>query len=825
MSRALLLILLLALSTSAQTALLEMAPSADPTVRAQMAALDLEVLDLGDRWHLLVHDPAVLPSALALPGGPTLVTADLAAHYRARHQGPLDSVASGGSYAGMYTAQEAITRLDQLVSQAPGIFLPKMLLGSTHEGRNIWAYKISDNVAIDEAEPEVVLVAGQHAREPMSVYTAVDFAERLVQGYGNDPEITRLVDTREIWVLPLVNVDGYVHNEMTDPQGGGLWRKNRRPEGGGIGIDPNRNWPYQWGADPNGSGTSVGHIDYRGPFAASEPCVQAVRTFLNARDPALVVDLHAYGEKVLLPYSYRNGLRPAAPLDAAAHTIACRVAGLEPGWETGFAWQFFTVANGTLIDYCTGQLGGGGRTLGVALEIGGAADGFYPAPGNIQPLADAAEHHLLALLELAGPVLELEEGVSLNASAPSSAQLNPGDTGRTPVRIRNVGLSVAENVALELTSNDLWVGVLDAPLALGTLAPQASVTVGSQAPRFAIGAAAMPGARVGMALEARATHAQTRRLRLPRVLTTPATLAFDTAFETAQGFVSGAPGDTATGGQWERGDPIGTVFTGWPGLHFNPEDDHTPLGGTDCWFTGQGVVGQSFARDDVDGTTTLLSPVIDLEGVQHPVMSYWRWMATGGTDAFLRCDASNDGGQTWVPLELTFCHEPEWLRREFHLEAHLSITALMQFRWVASDPRSNTALECAIDDFRISGESASLRLRHESVVPGQIDLVLEGPQFAGQAYFLPAALSARRGVVLDGGHFPLDYDVLLDYLLNNPGTFPGLAGALDAQGRARVRIPLLHVPNGPLTIWTAGLVVGAQGRILSMTGARAFDLP
>ena len=66
-----------------------------------------------------------------------------------------------------------------------------------------------------------------------------------------------------------------------------------------------------------------------------------------------------------------------------------------------------------------------------------------------------------------------------------------------------------------------------------------------------------------------------------------------TEFEAgADGFIGGAPGDTATTGQWTLGNPIGTDA--------QPEDDHTAVG-VNCWFTGQGSPGGSVGENDVDG--------------------------------------------------------------------------------------------------------------------------------------------------------------------------------------------------------------------------------
>ena len=61
-------------------------------------------------------------------------------------------------------------------------------IGKSYQGRDIWAAKISDNVAIDEAEPEVLFDALHHAREHMTVEVALDVVHMFAE--SSDPAIT-----------------------------------------------------------------------------------------------------------------------------------------------------------------------------------------------------------------------------------------------------------------------------------------------------------------------------------------------------------------------------------------------------------------------------------------------------------------------------------------------------------------------------------------------------------------------------------------------------------------------------------------------------------
>ncbi len=182
-----------------------------------------------------------------------------------------------GSMGGFYTFDEIAADLDTMFQLYPNLITQKYSIGTSHEGRTIWAIKISDNPNINEDEPTVGFDALVHAREPQSMATIMYFMWYLLENYGTDPAVTYLVDNREIYCVPCFNPDGYEYNRQTDPNGGGMWRKNRRNNGGSYGVDMNRNFSYKWGYDNSGSSPDPTSGTYRGPSAFSEPEAQAIR--------------------------------------------------------------------------------------------------------------------------------------------------------------------------------------------------------------------------------------------------------------------------------------------------------------------------------------------------------------------------------------------------------------------------------------------------------------------------------------------------------------------------------------------------------------------
>ena len=157
-----------------------------------------------------------------------------------------------GSMLGNYTLLEAIAQMDTLCSMYPDFVSEKDSIGTTIEGRTIWAFKVSDNPDVDEDEPEVLYTGLTHAREPLSMMNLFFFVRWLCENYSSDPTAEYLVDHREMWFVPIINPDGYAYNETIAPNGGGMHRKNRRPNpddsncnnGTDQGVDLNRNYGY-----------------------------------------------------------------------------------------------------------------------------------------------------------------------------------------------------------------------------------------------------------------------------------------------------------------------------------------------------------------------------------------------------------------------------------------------------------------------------------------------------------------------------------------------------------------------------------------------------
>ncbi|HEY7599994.1 MAG TPA: M14 family zinc carboxypeptidase [Candidatus Limnocylindrales bacterium] len=226
---------------------------------------------------------------------------------------PAGAVRASGFPAGYedyHDYAEMVAELDRAVADHPSI-VRKFSIGRSYEGRQLWAAKISDNVNLDEDEPEALFDSLIHAREHLTVEMNLYLLHLLTDGYGSDARITDIVDTREIFLIFMLNPDGGEFDIAGDEFA--FWRKNRQPIPGStqVGIDPNRNFGFKWGCC-NGSSGKPRDETYRGwaPWVAPE--VQAYRDFIRSRvvggrqQIRVAISWHTSSELILWPYGYTD---------------------------------------------------------------------------------------------------------------------------------------------------------------------------------------------------------------------------------------------------------------------------------------------------------------------------------------------------------------------------------------------------------------------------------------------------------------------------------------------------------------------------------------
>ncbi len=303
------------------------------------------------------------------------------------------------SMGGYRTLDEIELAMDSIATANPITVRPKWSIGNSLELRPIYVMKISDNPLVDESEPEVYFYAAHHAREVITPEALIYFMRYLTNNYGTDPQVTYLVNNRELFFSPCMNPDGYYYNEENNPGGGGMWRKNRRNNGGGtFGVDLNRNYGYQWGYDDEGSSPSGSSETYRGTGPFSEPETQVEKAFIESRNFVITLSLHSFSDLFLYPWGYDELYTPDNDLFASmADTVAALA-----GYSVGPPWQLLYPVNGSSDDWGYGEQTTKNKNYACTIEIGNDTDNFWPPTNRISPLVQNALGPQLFLARIAG---------------------------------------------------------------------------------------------------------------------------------------------------------------------------------------------------------------------------------------------------------------------------------------------------------------------------------------------------------------------------------------------------------------------------------------
>ncbi|MFJ6647372.1 M14 family metallopeptidase [Streptomyces sp. NPDC091290] len=297
---------------------------------------------------------------------------------------------------------EMTTEINTVVAANPSL-VSRRVIGTSYQGRDIVALKISDNVGTDEAEPEVLFTHHQHAREHLTVEMALYLLRELTSGYGSDARVTGLVNSREIWIVPDLNPDGGEYDIATGSYRS--WRKNRQPNSGSssVGTDLNRNWAYRWGCCGGSSGSTSSET-YRGARAESSPEVKVVANFVRSRivggkqQITAGIDFHTYSELVLWPfgYTYSDTTTGMTADDRNAFATVGRRMAASNGYTPEQSSDLY-ITDGSIDDWLWGDQRIFSYTFEMYPRSGGG--GFYPPDEVIERETSRNRDAVLQLLE------------------------------------------------------------------------------------------------------------------------------------------------------------------------------------------------------------------------------------------------------------------------------------------------------------------------------------------------------------------------------------------------------------------------------------------
>jgi len=337
-----------------------------------------------------------------------------------------------GSMGGFLTLEELKAQLASMHAMYPALVVGPDSIGSSVQGRPIWSMKISARASSEEDEPRALYTSLTHAREGGGMMVLVYFMWHLLEQYGVDPEITKLLESRELWFVPAVNPDGYAYNAAVAPAGGGLWRKNRRANAdGSIGVDLNRNFGLSWGYDDKGSSPLASSLNYRGTAPFSEPETRAIQRLCIEKKFSTALNYHTYGNLLIYPWGYldadtEDSLRYRA---LAQHlTRNNRYAYGTGGQTVGY------ITNGDAVDWMYGDSLAKPSVLAFTPEVGSDDDGFWPVPSRILPQVQENLDANIILAAAAGPYVRVGELSRIGGGTDSSLILfRLMDAGMSPV--------------------------------------------------------------------------------------------------------------------------------------------------------------------------------------------------------------------------------------------------------------------------------------------------------------------------------------------------------------------------------------------------------
>ena len=610
-----------------------------------------------------------------------ILVPDLTSFYKERNRPAISRNFPLGSMQGNYTWNELNNRFDELLNLYSNIISERLVIGESVEGRDIWAFKISDNPNIDENEPEVLYTSLIHSREPLSMMSLFYFAQKLAEGYNADDELTYLVNNREMWFVPVVNPDGYVFNEEIEPFGGGMHRKNRKNtncgNGTGRGIDLNRNFGYGWGADNIGSSSDPCSEVYRGDSPFSEPETEAVRDFILNHDFKNVLHYHSYSN--LYIHAFGDGSYPEEP-DLTTHSEIGLEMARHNGYYvgTGLDGIGYTV-NGDAVDWSYGDQG----LIAYVPEVGSYSQGFWPSEDEVEQLCIDQLHPNKIFSFVAG------SDIIVHSFEISEEFLLPAAEADIEILIQNRGLTnSASDIEISFTPLNNWIYFDDEPFIMSEIDARDADDVTLT---FTVSPNASPGVSSGIIVNITSENSYSRSQVINFVIGEPQIISNDN-------FENGLD-DWDVSGDWGLSSD---VFSGLYALSDSPDGDYQ------------------------DGQETFAEYIreVDLQFISNPVIKFnAKWDIESSYD-FVRFQAMiSDSG--WVSLSGQYTEtgsgqpaqafgdhgydglQEDWVEETIYLD-HLDESQITGFRFIQTSDNFVEGDGFSLDNFQILGYPTGL---------------------------------------------------------------------------------------------------------------------
>jgi carboxypeptidase T len=543
-----------------------------------------------------------------------------------------------GTCGGFLTIDQAMEHLDNMATLYPDLISPRYNMNyQTHNGQDLYWVRLSDNPTTNEDEPEVLYTGMHHAREPIGMQLLVYYMYYLLENYDTDPDVRYIVNNFELYFVPIVNMDGYAYNIQNDPNGGGMWRKNRRQnDDGSYGVDLNRNYGYMWGYNNSGSSPEPSDDTYRGPSAFSEPETGCLRDFCEAHDFRIAINYHSYDGSLLYPW----GWSPVPCDHDAIFNAHAEILTTENGYNYGPGYTTIYATNGGSDDWMYGEQTTKDLIYSYTPEVGSGEDGFWPPVSNIIPLCQQNMYQNLMAARLAGPWAVARD---------LSPSIIENTTGLFFFDLQRLGLEDGANYILYIEPLSDAIASVGPPFAFSNLEILETV---NGAFTYTLKENILNGEKVEYLLSVNnglATFSDTIR----KIYGTPVVIFEDSA----------ASFSNWTSPKWNT-----TTLK----FHSSPRS------------IADSPVGQ---YSNYENNAVILKDPIDLTDAVYARLDFWaQWDIEAGYDYVQVFVSSNDGG-TWTPMEGKYTHpgnpnqtygEPiydgtqdSWVKEEINLEKFL----------------------------------------------------------------------------------------------------------------------------------------------------------
>ncbi|NXL05605.1 CBPA1 Carboxypeptidase, partial [Mesembrinibis cayennensis] len=249
-------------------------------------------------------------------------------------------------FASYHTLEEIYDWMDTLVDNHSSL-VSKFQIGESYENRPLYVLKFSTGGSNRSA---IWLDTGIHSREWITQATGIWTANKIAEEYGQDPSVTAILDSMDIFFEIIINPDGFAFTHSSNR----MWRKTRSINAGShcVGVDPNRNWDAGFGG--SGSSSNPCSETYRGPYAHSESEVKAIVDFIRSHgNVKSVISFHSYSQMLLFPYGYK---RAPVPNHQELNELAKKaVSNLAAVYGTKYTYGSIVdtiyMADGTTVDW------------------------------------------------------------------------------------------------------------------------------------------------------------------------------------------------------------------------------------------------------------------------------------------------------------------------------------------------------------------------------------------------------------------------------------------------------------------------------------------